>query len=106
MEPVLIRRLKGCLGCELLLYGRASVYRLRVSLHTSPAQIELHALALDSIESGPGSLILSGCDEPQSWHRVTDLMVWREGVAGSDELDEWQEISDQLRESNDWWSWK
>jgi hypothetical protein len=29
-------------------------------------------------------------------------MIWREGTAGSEELLEWQEISDELRERNDW----
>ena len=101
VEPVTIRRLRAG-GCELLLFGTVHAYTLRVSASTSPAQVGLYFLPLDSHLSGPGCELFTGYDEPAHWHRICGLMIWREGEAGSDELLEWQEISDELAERNCW----
>lgn len=101
VEPVLIRRLLGG-GCELLLYGNIDAYTLRVHSGSTPARIALYFLPLDSSLSGPGCELFTGYDEPEDWHRICGLMIWREGTAGSEELLEWQEISDELAERNGW----
>ena len=93
VEPVLIRRLWSGPGCELRLFGTANAYTLRVFADTSPARVALYFLPLDSKLSGPGCDLAAGYDEPETWHQMCSLMIWREGAAGSEELLEWQEIS-------------
>jgi hypothetical protein len=105
VEPVLIRKLHSGPGAELVLYGTTNAYTLRVSASHSPAAISLNYLPLDSTLGGPGCLLAQGYDQPQDWLALCDLMIWREGTAGSDELLEWQEICETLRASNDHWDW-
>ena len=102
VEPVLIRRLRAAPGCELRLFGTANAYTLRVFADSSPAQVGLYFLPLDSHLSGPGCQLAVGYDEPATWHHIASAMIWREGAAGSEELLAWQEITDELRERNGW----
>ena len=105
IEPTTIRRLPSGPGCQLTLYGRENRYVLRVFADTTPARLYLCYLPLDSKLSGPGCELAVLYDEWSSWLHIADMMIFREGAAGSEELVEWQEISEHLRENNDWW-WK
>jgi hypothetical protein len=102
VQAVSIRRLRATPGCELTLYGKENAYTLVVAADTSPASVGVYCQPLDSCGEEPGCELVGGFDEPSTWHRIAAAIIWREGEAGSEELLEWQEISDELSERNGW----
>ena len=94
IQSATIRRLRGSRGCALTLYGKENAYTLLVAAHTSPASVGVYSSPLDSRGEDPGRELVGGFDEPATWHRIAAAVIWREGEAGSEELLDWQEISE------------
>jgi hypothetical protein len=85
IQPAIIRKLRDRGGCELVLYGRQNAYTLRMETAATPARIAVYYLPLDSRLSGPGCELFRGYDCFADWHKMTDVMIWREAELGAEQ---------------------